>query len=229
MNAIPENNEDIQVQKLEELREKVLRENKQHQINKIRQACNVPENLLKSKTFLNFRVNDGNKKAFDTFSVWEPTDTWGIMLQGNAGVGKSHLLYAFMNKCAEMQLAVFFMNCSDMFDMLKSGYTDNSFEEKMDRLKDVEVLVLDDIGVEKPSEWIEEKLFQLLNHRITNKLPTFLSTNCSQKDLKARLHERITSRIKEAAVVVTVDGSDMRNKIYESRLDIIKSRIDKLG
>ena len=196
-------------------------------INKIRQQCNVSKHLLDTKTFDNFKVTSGNKKAFDTFSVWDVKDTWGIMLQGNAGVGKSHLLYAFMNKCAEMQKAVFFMNVSDMFDMLKSGYTDNSFEGKMYRLKTVDVLVLDDIGVEKPSEWIEEKLFQLLNHRITNELPTFLSTNCSQKDLKARLHERITSRIKEATIVVTVEGDDMRNRIYENRLQDIRMRINE--
>ena len=206
-------------------KEREIAEKTQRKIESMFRSCNIPEHIVKSRKFENFDINSDNERAFSILTTWSPSDKWGVFLQGTAGTGKSHLLIALANKWMKKQHPAFFMNVSDMFDDLKSGYSDNSYQIKMQTLKNVEILILDDIGTEKPTDWVEEKLFQLLNHRMNEGLATFFSSNCTLMDLKTRLHERITSRIKEMSVVVPLNGKDMRNIVYEQRLIEIEQRL----
>lgn len=190
-------------------------------------ASNLPVELVKLRTFEAYSVTPENKRAVDTIRSWVPGDKWGVMLYGKAGVGKSHLMLAFANRWIPEHVNVFFKSTSTLFDELRAGYENGKFQGLLDDVCKRQVLVMDDIGAEKPTPWVEEKLFQILDYRLNHGLPTFFTTNCSPTTMKGNFHERITSRLKELAVVVEVGGEDRRNRHYEQRMVEIQKRIAK--
>ena len=85
-------------------------------------------------------------------------------------------------------------------------------DEIIEQAKKVELLVLDDLGAEKPSEWVVEKLFQVVNYRYNEMLPTIFTSNLSPEELENRIGERTVARIIEMAKVIRMVGKNLRNK-----------------
>ena len=65
------------------------------------------------------------------------------------------------------------------------------YDQTFDRIRNSKLLILDDLGVENPSAWAQEKLFQLLNHRYSYELPTVITTNVDLDKFDARIRSRI--------------------------------------
>lgn len=72
------------------------------------------------------------------------------------------------------------------------------------------VLILDDLGAAKGSEWNEEINYRLINHRYEHNLPTLITSNVPPKDLASVLGERVASRLVEMADRVVIKGADRR-------------------
>lgn len=137
-------------------------------------------------------------------------DGW-LLLEGTYGCGKTHLAAAIANVRLEFEEAVLFITTPDLLDHLRSTFGPTSevgYDELFDRVRNAPLLVLDDLGVENPSAWAQEKLFQLLNHRYTRRLPTVITTNV---DLEM-LDPRIRSRILDNTLIrrVTIQAPDYR-------------------
>jgi hypothetical protein len=75
----------------------------------------------------------------------------------------------------------------------------------LDTVMRVRLLLLDDLGKDKPSEWIHDRLFMLMNHRTDHLLPTFITTNYPLEDLVARVGEGVVDRLVEACDVIEMD------------------------
>lgn len=106
---------------------------------------------------------------------------------------------------------VLYLNVSLFLDQLKSQFNGYSEEiaELQERAKNCKLLILDDIGAERPSEYVCERLYDLINYRYTNMLSTIYTSNLNPMELGDRLGMRIESRIKSAYQVKLV-GSDRR-------------------
>jgi DNA replication protein DnaC len=65
------------------------------------------------------------------------------------------------------------------------------YDETFERIRSVPLLILDDLGAENPSSWALEKLFQLLNHRYSHRLPTVITTNANLDRLDPRIRSRL--------------------------------------
>jgi DNA replication protein DnaC len=74
----------------------------------------------------------------------------------------------------------------------------------------VKWLYVDDLGVEKASEWAIQTLYMILNDRYNDMLPTFFSSNLHLSDLASHLSQRTVSRIKEMCKVIQLNGKDRR-------------------
>lgn len=132
--------------------------------------------------------------AFELAQHFAQEPTGWLLLEGNYGSGKTHLAAAAGNALVEAGQPVVFITAPDLLDHLRSAYSPNAetpYDETFEKLRNVRVLVLDDLGVENPSPWAQEKLFQLLNHRYSYRLPTIITTNADIDRLDPRLRSRI--------------------------------------
>lgn len=140
----------------------------------------------------------------------------GICLVGPPGTGKSHLAYAILNELLAKHLVVGAAGTvPEILDALRPTVGDKGqtlpAENRLEFLKTADIVVLDDLGVERQTEWALERLFVLLNARYNNQLPTIITSNLRLEEVDASLEwERIVSRIKEMCVTVVIDGQDYR-------------------
>lgn len=141
-----------------------------------------------------------------------------LLIEGTYGCGKTHLAAAVSNVRLEREEEVLFITTPDLLDYLRGTYgpsSEVSYDEMFDRLRTAPLLVLDDLGVENPSAWAQEKLFQLLNYRYTHRLPTVITTN-TDPDL---LDPRIRSRLLDEGLIrrIKIDAPDYRSPLFNQR------------
>ena len=118
---------------------------------------------------------------------------WLVFLGGN-GCGKTHLAAAITGHRISQGENVAFANVPDLLDDFRSTFNNSStsnFEVKFRKMKDVSLLVLDDMGAQSSSSWAEEKLYQLVNYRHLKKIPTIITTNCKLGDIQPRIASRL--------------------------------------
>jgi DNA replication protein DnaC len=147
-----------------------------------------------------------------------------MLLEGTYGCGKTHLAAAVGNARLAHGDVVIFVTVPDLLDHLRGTYgptSETSYDETFDRIRNASLLILDDLGVENPSAWAQEKLFQLLNHRYSHELPTVITTNADIDRIDARirsriLHAELTRRIK-------ITAPDFRSAVENSRLQLISN------
>lgn len=192
----------------QELKEKLEMEQK----NRIArfEKLGFPGEQFFEKSFEKFKINDGNKQAFEAMTNWKD-QSFGILLSGPAGCGKTHLITAFIIKQIYMNKTnLVFHKTSVFFDKLRNGYNDGTYEQSFKSAKNAEILFLDDIGTEKVSDWIDEKTTQILDYRMENKLPTFITTNLAGKDLSEKFSQRVVSRVVGCCLPYYIQGKDKR-------------------
>lgn len=122
----------------------------------------------------------------------EPKD-W-LLLLGNSGMGKTRLAAAIGNYCREAGRQVLFVIVPDLLDHLRSSFDPQNpaaYDETLEAVKTVPLLILDDLGAHTSTPWADEKLFQLINHRYNALLPTVITTSCRRDQLDSRLVSRL--------------------------------------
>jgi len=119
-----------------------------------------------------------------------------LLLTGSFGTGKTHLAAAITHQAVQSGIESMFLTVPDLLDWLRNSFTsiDMSFEERFEEIRNIHLLVLDDLGTENATPWVREKIFQIINHRYLNKLPTVITTNL---DLQ-HIEERISSRLQDS-------------------------------
>lgn len=143
----------------------------------------------------------------------------GLYLVGPAGTGKSHLAYAIISRLIEdSQVAAVAGAVPELLDMMRPRQGKNQeVEERMELIKEADLVLLDDLGAEKESEWATERLFLIINARYNAQLPTIITSNVPLETLETDQNgkmnlawERIVSRIVEMCHIVVMDGDDYR-------------------
>jgi len=116
----------------------------------------------------------------------------------------------------EIATPVLYLNTVEFLDKLRASMS--RFDEDFDNLwrdqftnKAPQLLLLDDIGAERPSDWVRERLYSLINYRWSNGLSTIYTSNISPEKIKDVVGTRVHSRIFcQKNLVVRFDGSDRR-------------------
>jgi DNA replication protein DnaC len=138
-----------------------------------------------------------------------------LYLFGPYGSGKTGLAVCVLRARLERREAALFWTMPDLFMRIKATYDparEESENDLIERLGGVPLLVLDDIGTEKPSEWQREKLYQILNRRMNEDLATVFTSNMTPFQLEAHVGERIVERIEFRCLPVEVGGENLRRR-----------------
>jgi len=162
----------------------------------------------------------------------------GLFLVGTYGTGKTHLSIATARKLIETGPGLFgvrhndstglydpnredyhglycsFLPVVELLDMWRPGNEAKRAQGEwlFHRAKMDDLVILDDIGAEKASEWTEDRLYAVVDARYRMERATIFTTNCSEKELLANGYGRIVSRIFEMTEPVQVTGPDYRRK-----------------
>lgn len=145
----------------------------------------------------------------------------GLCLIGPPGIGKTHIAVSVLRAVVvEKGARGLFYDVRDLLRIIRSTYNPVVRTAEMDILRpvmDAELLVLDDLGAEKPSEWVEETMNLIVNTRYNERRPTIFTTNYedspdeTQPDsLKVRVGFRMHSRLHEMCEFLEYDGGDYR-------------------
>lgn len=135
---------------------------------------------------------------------------WLLML-GRFGSGKTHLAAAIANHAIETGTSTLFLTVPDLLDWLRYAYSgvDMSFEERFEEIREIALLILDDFGTQNATPWAQEKIFQIMNHRYINKLPTVVTSNMLINDFEGRIRSRLQDP--NLVTVVKILAPDYRN------------------
>jgi DNA replication protein DnaC len=165
-----------------------------------------------------------------------PFDTGGngLLLTGSIGVGKTHLAVGMLQSLvAERGARGLFCDYRDLLKQVQNSYNKSVDVTELDVLRPVfeaEVLVLDELGANKPTEWVWDTVAHILNTRYNDRRTTIITTNYAnlpplgseltavraamrEETLGDRIGERMRSRLQEMCVVVEMTGADFRQTV----------------
>jgi DNA replication protein DnaC len=153
-----------------------------------------------------------------------------LFLQGGSGCGKTHLAAAAANFAVSMGVPTLFLTVPDLLDKLRFAYDDRdvTFEERFDEIRNARLLVLDDFGTQNATGWAQEKLFQIVNFRYINKLPTIVTSNLMLDEIEDRIRSRLADP--DLVTKTRMNAPDYRRPMDEgahpelSSLDLHSSR-----
>ena len=141
-----------------------------------------------------------------------------LVLCGAPGSGKSHLAFAIAAAYLNTRRQAYVATVPDLLDALRQGYAASqsasaygapvaqgsalSYDERFALVREVGLLVLDDLGAENSTDWAAEKLYQIIDYRYRGHLPLVVTTNVNLYLPNDRIHPRLVSRL--------LDGANLR-------------------
>lgn len=134
-----------------------------------------------------------------------------LLLAGVTGAGKTHQAYGAIRALAQAGIGVRWRatTAADLYAGLRPRPGVDS-EAELAAVARCPLLILDDLGAAKASEWVEEITYRLINRRYNLMLPTLITTNLAIADLRAHLGDRITSRLAQMTTRVAFEPVDRR-------------------
>jgi DNA replication protein DnaC len=151
----------------------------------------------------------------------------GLLFIGPCGVGKTHLAVATIKALINKGITCLFYDFRDLLKEIQNSYNPVSKTTELGVLEPVyqtEILVLDELGASKPTDWVRDTMTQIINTRYNDRKVTIFTTNYlddsqnpNEETLSDRVGVRLRSRLHEMCKVVEIRGEDYRLKIGNNR------------
>ena len=147
----------------------------------------------------------------------------GLLLLGHAGVGKTHLAVGVLNAIAQRSdFQSLFYDTRNLLTLIRSSYDPvvrTSSTSILRPVMEVPFLVLDDLGAERPTDWVEETMNLIVNTRYNERRMTLFTSNFADvpdiedpNSLLCRIGFRMRSRLQEMCSTIEIDAADFRDE-----------------
>lgn len=211
--------------------EQKMREDERREVANMISSMHMPKDVLKA-TIKDLSINTSSRikianLAAEFVAEYKLTGELpkkGFYIYGEFGVGKSFVLGAIANELASLKVRSVVVFVPEFLREMKNAIGDNTLNEKIDYVKKAPVLMLDDIGAETMSSWTRDEILgTILHYRMSEELPTFITSNFEYNGLENHLKQsqkgdnepmkaaRIMERIKAVTTPVQLDGINRRN------------------
>ena len=137
----------------------------------------------------------------------------GLFVSGGVGLGKTFLLSAICNSLTEARVPTLYVVFSDLIGAIRDSFNPESTQSEsriMNATKEARVLILDDLGAEHVTDFVTNRLFDIINFRCNHGLPLVVSSNLGATQIAELYGPRIASRLMEMCEPVTLVGEDIR-------------------
>ena len=143
-----------------------------------------------------------------------PKGAKSLIMLGKTGLGKTHLSLAVVNRLLDRGFNVYYDSAPGILDRLEKDHFNRNYQddELQEDLYKSDLLVIDDLGTEMVTSFTLSALYQLVNERINDGLPTLFSTNLTPAELEAIYSQRLTSRILGTCDILQFYGKDVRQQ-----------------
>ncbi len=183
-------------------------------------------------TFATFNaVLPGVREAFEAAQHFaQSADPPWLVLSGKCGTGKTHLAAAIANERFSQGEIVLFCVVPQLLDHLRSAFaptSETTYDALFDKILEAGLLILDDLGAEHSTAWAQEKLFQIINHRYMQRMPTVVTTNQALGNLEERIRSRLND--KRMMRIVTLDAPDHRPRNLPPRSAPVQPTPTRMG
>ena len=175
----------------------------------------LQDKSLRDYTFANDKgYNPEIQKAHDYVAHWEEmkAKSLGLLLWGDVGTGKSFFAGCIANALLEKGIPVLMTNFSRILNTLTGMYSDDR-NQFIDSLNKYSLLIIDDLGIERGTEFSLEQVFNVIDSRYRSKKPMIVTTNLTLDELKHPVdlaHARIYDRILERCVPLKINNQNIR-------------------
>jgi DNA replication protein DnaC len=176
------------------------------------------------QTFFNFKTRfggDDDEFLLDCLHTAEdfanaPQGKW-LVMWGERGAGKSHLCAAVDNHLQQSGTPSLFITMPDLLASLKQAMElqtnteQETYSGRMKTFKTAPVLILDDLGAETSGAWSDGVLFEILDYRYRNRLPTMIATNINPDNFEPR----VASRLQDTSLSIVIENAapDFRRRL----------------
>jgi len=169
------------------------------------------------------------REAALQYQMLYPTNDYrGLLFVGPPGVGKTHLMVAVVRTLCQKGIDCLFIDYQDLLRSIQNCYNPSAHTTEYQLLEPVlktEIVAIDDLGNNRISEWVEDTVTYVVNHRYSENLPTLFTANLSEERMSGsegdrsthptfeeRLGVRVASRLREMCKFVKIDSPDYRRR-----------------
>jgi DNA replication protein DnaC len=215
--------------KLDEDTKKAEERKKEQELKRLFSVHDLGDRFNDSN-FSNFMIRPGSEQCFklaqkyvNEFEEWEGES---LMFWGDPGNGKSHLATAVYNELSARGKKVVFISMPDLIAKIKATFNKNNSNETeseiMRGLQLCDLLIIDDIGAENVTDWVQEVIFRIVDGRYKKVKPIMATSNLEPKELAERIGKRAYDRLIEISQPIKNEATSYRREKAKARMERFK-------
>lgn len=201
-------------------------------INKLKEASMMDERFVDA-TFENCKTNKYNQRNMNLCKRYATAfdkmleKCQGLLFWGNVGTGKSYAAAAIANYLLEQKINVVMTSLTKILSLIDANRSEESAIGK--KLQRAELVIFDDFGAERATDYALEKVYNIIDERYRTKLPMILTTNLTLNEMKTETdirYARIFDRIFETCYPMQFTGPSWRKVTASNRFNEMKKFLE---